>query len=163
MGSVSKYISSKFESYVIGVIEKRFGDNREAPFYSPAGIDSVPLPDDKMFISEKDGSGKYVILGSLMISKGAKEGELILYSRDSNGSVKSKLYLNKTGEIVLNDGTGFAVEFNNLKAEFDKLNSAFNGHTHIYSPGPSPPVTTATPVPQSSAVIDNTKVDKVRI
>ena len=105
MGSIAKFISSKIDNFVIGVVEKKLGFKIESAFFSPAGDDSVPLPDDKLFTVNKDGSGVSVIIGSLMISQGAKPGEKILYSRASNGDVKSKLYLNKDGKFYFNDGT----------------------------------------------------------
>ncbi len=163
MGFIGRLISTRIDNYILGVIEKRKGYNLEPAFFGPAGIDARPLPGDKQYCGSQDGSEKYVILGSLMISQGAKEGELILYSRDSNGNIKSKVYLNQAGEIVFNDGTDFGVAFNRLKTEFDKLNSSFNSHTHVYAPGPGSPVPTATALPQSTALIDNTKVEKVRL
>ncbi len=163
MGAIGKLISTKIENYVMGIVQKKLKENKDGSFFSPSGDDSPPLPDDKICMLSIDGSGKFAFIGSLMITKGAKSGEKILYSRDSNGNIKGKIYINQNGEIVLNDGTDFAVAFNKLKIEFDILNAAFNGHTHIYLPGPSAPIATAAPLPQSTAIIDNTKVEKVRL
>jgi|LGOV01.1.fsa_nt_gb hypothetical protein len=104
MGSIAKIISTKMENFVISTIEKRLGFKIEATHISPSGDDSPPLPKDKTFIVTKDESGTYVILGNLMISQGAKAGEKILYSRDSQGKIKSKLYLKGDGTFTFNDG-----------------------------------------------------------
>jgi hypothetical protein len=104
MGYIGRLISTRIDNYILGVIEKKKGYNLESSYFGPAGIDARPLPEDKQYCGSQDGSEKYVVLGSLMISKGAKEGELILYSRDSDGNVKSKVYLKNDGKFYFNDG-----------------------------------------------------------
>ena len=135
MGFIGKLISTRIDNYILGVVQKRKGYNLEPPFFGTAGIDARPLPNDKQYCGSNDGSGNYVILGSLMISVGAKEGELILYSRDIDGNIKSKAYLNQAGEIVLNDGADFAVAHTDLNSGLQsfvadlntKLVAAFSG------------------------------------
>jgi hypothetical protein len=42
-------------------------------------------------------------------------------------------------------------KYNDLSIKHNALQSSYNSHTHIYSPGPSSPIATATPIPTSSA------------
>lgn len=105
MGSIGKIISTKISDFIIYTLESRLGYKIEAASYSPAGIDAPGLPDDKAFIVKKDGSGKYVALGTLNVSQGAEAGELILYSRDSDGENQAKIYLKKDGKVSINDGS----------------------------------------------------------
>lgn len=156
MGSISKLISTKIGDYVIGTISKRIGYNLEMPFFSPAGMDSVPLPDDKQFIEKKDGTGNFVILGSLMISQGAKAGEMIIYSRDSNGAVKGKVYVNNAGEIVLNDGVDYAVTHTQLQTALTAYANSVNLSLAAKLDGGG---TTGT----TSVDISSSKVEKVRL
>jgi hypothetical protein len=105
MGSIGKIISTKIEDFIIYTVQKRLGFPLELTAFSPSGDDSPALPDDKHFMVESDESGRYVSIGNLMISQGAKAGEKILYSRDSEGAIKSKLYLKADGTFSFNDGT----------------------------------------------------------
>lgn len=156
MASIGKLLSTKIGDFIIGVIQKRIGFKIEPYFFAPAGVDAVPLPNDKMLIDKKDGTGVHVIIGSLMISKGAKEGELILYSRDSAGSVKSKAYLNQSGEIVLNDGSDYAVAHTDLNIALATFTTALNVAlaSKLDGAGSSPGL---------SIDISGAKVDKVRL
>lgn len=84
-------------------------------------------------------------------------GEKEFYSK-SSGVKKAKLKLNKDSEVVLNDGVDFAVAFNKLKTEFNELQAKFNLHVHLLAGVPTDPT-----LQLSTANIDNTKIEKVRI
>ena len=177
MGAIGKLISTKIENYVMAIVQKKLIENKDGSFFSPAGDDSPPLPDDKIFMSSVDGSGKFAFLGTLMITQGAEHGEKILYSRDSSGGVKGKLYINKSGEFVFNDGTDYAVAFEDLKTAMDNFKtsiessitsaiaSAIVGHTHISNGAgvATNPGIGAGAVPPVVVNIDLSKVEKVRL
>lgn len=126
MGRVARWISSKIETYIEGIIESRINERIKTILYGVSGDDSPPLPNDRVLIVEKNGTGSYVACGVLVLSQGAEPGEKILYSRDSNGAVKSTIKLLSTGIIEINGNADFAVAFNDLKIEFNKLNDEYN-------------------------------------
>lgn len=163
MGRIGRWISGKINTFIVGVVESRFGYNVTSNLYGPSGDDSPPLPDDRIALMKKDGAGNWVAVGVLVLSQGAEAGEKILYSRDSAGVVKATFKMLKDGVIELNGNADFAVAFDDLKTQFDELQTAFNTHTHIYIPGTLATVPTATPLPQSAADIDQAKVAEVKL
>lgn len=72
-----------------------------------------------------------------------------------NGAVKSSLLCKIDGNLVLNEGADFAVQFTAMKAAFDQLLSDHNNHTH--------PLNGSPPTFPSSADMSGAKVDKVRL
>jgi hypothetical protein len=91
-----------------------------------SGDDSPPLPEDRVFIVKKDGSGEYAIVGVLAKSQGAEPGEKKLYSRDANGNTKGLIYIKKDGTIELNGNTDFAVSYNDLNLALQTFKTAIN-------------------------------------
>ena len=91
-------------------------------------------------------------------------GETTIFSTDSDGLiVKASIKLDDAGEIILNEGTDYAVAFEDLKIEFEKLQDAWDTFAAAYVPGS--PVLLGTPptASPSGSNIDNAKVDEVRI
>jgi hypothetical protein len=78
------------------------GFNQTARLYCMAGEDSVPCKEDQLYIGAIDGSGKYVILGILNVSQGAKPGEKIYYGRDQKGNIVSKIKMLNDGLVDIN-------------------------------------------------------------
>jgi hypothetical protein len=96
---------------VLGLEIKRFVDivseiwkgfNQSARLYCMAGEDSVPCKEDQLYIGAIDGSGKYVILGVLDVSQGAKPGEKIYYGRDQKRNTVSKIKMLNDGLVSIN-------------------------------------------------------------
>jgi len=156
---------TEFNVLISGVdprkIENYIGDQ------SPHVDDTVLLlqignnPDDLVAVSINDA-----------VAKIAEAGEKRFYSYDSSGNVLANIYLNKDSEIVLNDGTDYAVKFNELKTQFDILKTDFNNHItaftahfhNIIEPTPGKPVTPPlTPGIPTAADISSAKVEMVRI
>lgn len=101
MGRIGKLIQSKIETYIDHVIETRLNYNQTCRMFGPAGDDSPPLKDERIVIVQVDGTGRFVAVGALSISQGAKPGEKILYSRDENGELKAVLSLLQDGKVKL--------------------------------------------------------------
>lgn len=59
-------------------------------------------------------------------------GETLLFSTDANGAVKSKLYLDKNGDFIFNDGEDFAVRYSKLEEAYNELQSQFNAFIDIF-------------------------------
>ena len=95
---IGRKIGQEIKKFVNIVFEARKGDNRNALLYNSAGEDSVPLDDERLILVKTDGTGKYVAVGVLTQSQGAKPGEKIFFGRDAQGEITSKL-------SMLNDGT----------------------------------------------------------
>lgn len=126
MGSIGKLITTKIENYVIGIVQKRLGQNIEGAFYSASGDDSPPLSSDKTFIAQIDGKGKYIFLGTLMKSEGAGKGEKKLFSRDSAGSLKAYIYLKNDGILELNGNADYAVSWDDLNTALQSFKNDIN-------------------------------------
>lgn len=148
---------------------------------SPYGYDSVPL-EGVNGITIKVGKYSFVLGYAQEAFEGLKSGESAVYSKDSKGKVSSFI-INRNDETIemLGDEDNL-VRFSNLKNEFNQLKqdfnthianynasmSAYGGHTHLYSPGPLPPVTTpppttpGTPSTPSIANIDNAKHEGIK-
>jgi len=98
VGIIARVIKHAVDKFITLTGETRKDFNFNTLLYTPAGDDSVPLKDERLIIVKVDGTGKYVAVGVLTPSQGAKPGEKILFSRDDDGKVTSKL-------SFLNDGT----------------------------------------------------------
>jgi len=124
MGRVGRWISSKINTYIIGIIESRINEKIQSMLYGPSGDDSPPIKDDRILVTSIDGTGKHVVSGVLSLSQGANPGEKKLYSRDSTGTVKATIYLKNDGSIELKTGDASSWAPNILTID------PFSGATH---------------------------------
>jgi len=128
----------------------------------PSGEDFSPEDDDivivlkiseayKIGISSDDG-----IEPDETLDRGEKE----IYAK-SQGSRKAKIRLKLNDEIVMNDGADYAVLFDVLKAEIDKLKIYINTHVHKdVTPGAG---SSGVPLVLSDLDISLAKAEKIRI
>ena len=84
-------------------------------------------------------------------------GENKIYSQ-SGDAIKAFINWLNTGILELNGNNDFAVRFNALKTGFDLLVTNFNAHVHTETGG-----TTSAPTVPSTADIDASKVNEVKI
>lgn len=93
-----------------------------------------------------------------------EQGERELYSYE-NGARKAKIRLKKDGDVVVNDGTDFAVKYNELKKAFDQLKADHDSHIHTTTAtvGASASVGVIAPPAASTANMAPAKVEKVRL
>lgn len=104
---------------------------------TPFGIGGKP-PKDTPLLAIKTDRGTYVI-GALTLKKELKDGESILFSLDEKGKeIKGFVQCLNDGEVHINGKDDNAVlyselekKFNELKADFNALVTAYNAHTHI--------------------------------
>jgi hypothetical protein len=130
--------------------------------------------------ASKKTRGVKIRIGKLSIIVGAytygveppaNEGALKLYATDADGTEKGSHLLDSDGTHVINNGTDWAVRyskleeaFNELKSKHNKLQAAFDMHTHPgVTPGQSATGTTAPSGAESSADIEPAKVEEVRL
>ena len=126
MGRIADLIRTRINNYITGIVTSRVKSEISALLFTVSGDDSPPLPDDKVFIVKKDGSGDYAIVGVLAMSQGAVPGEKKLYSRDSEGNLKSLIYIKKDGTIEINGNADNAVRFNSLDVGLQAFISDLN-------------------------------------
>jgi hypothetical protein len=177
MGIIGKLISNKIETFILNTVEKRFGYNVKGETYGPSGDDSPGLEDDRVYLGSIDGEGRSVVIGNLVISQGAEAGEKILYSRDANGVLKAQIYwkkdgkieINGDGNIVLQNGTDFAMRFNEfetqintLKGDLNTFISVYNGHNHPTAPV-GPVSTPSSPGVPTAADFTNVKISNINV
>jgi hypothetical protein len=98
IGRVGRVLNIAVEKLIQVTVETFKGFNQNAFLYASSGNDSPPLPEDKIILVKQDGAGKYSCIGVLTASQGAKPGEKILFARDPDGMVVSKI-------AMLNDGS----------------------------------------------------------
>jgi len=167
LGKIARWIKEKIDTYIYGLIEHKLNVKIESLLFSSSGDDSPPLPEDRVFIIEKEGTGRYCIIGVLVQSQGAEPGEKKLFSRDENGELKSLIYLKKDGIIELNGNADFAVRFSELESGFNQLKSDHNNFLlHVHSgvttgPGVSGPATP--PATQSTASVAGSKIEDIKV
>jgi hypothetical protein len=95
---IGRKVGDEIKKFIRIIFEARKNDNRNALLYNSAGEDSVPMNDERIILVKVDGTGKYVAVGVLTPSQGAKPGEKIFFSRDPDGAIVSKI-------AMLNDGS----------------------------------------------------------
>lgn len=76
-----------------------------------------------------------------------------------NGEVKSSVLCKTDGNVVINEGVDFAVQFTALKTIIDDLVTALNSHVHTSASTGSP---TSAPISPFSVDMTPAKIDKVR-
>ena len=138
-------------------------DIQTVEYVSLPGQDENPINGSRVFILEVGDSYKIAIAVDDGVTPAMATGEKRLYSVNDAGNIQAFINLLKTGIIEVNGAADFAVRFNALKTEFDKLKTEVNSHTHLYTPGGGTPTTTAIPVPQITADISGAKVDEVKL
>lgn len=101
MGRLGRNLSNEIKEFITQEIETRYSYNQSAMTYLPPGEDSVPIKDDRIVLVQVDGKGNFVAVGVLAVSQGAKAGEKILYSRNSDGEVQAAIKLLNDGKIEM--------------------------------------------------------------
>ena len=114
MGRIARLIKTEIENFIVQTVESHFGANVTAETFAPSGDDSPPLPEDRVVLVNVDGTGNFVSVGVLSVSQGAKPGERILYSRNSDGEVMAALKLLNDGKIEMVSPEDFSVSAKSL-------------------------------------------------
>jgi len=121
VGVIARAIKYAAEKFVTLTGETRKDFYLNTLLYTPAGDDSVPLPDERLVLTKVDGTGKYVTIGVLTPSQGAKPGEKILFARDEEGNVVSKMSFLKNGTVKLEaEGDFIKTVKGNASVEIEK-------------------------------------------
>jgi hypothetical protein len=149
------------------------GDVQTALEVAPSGIDGNPEKDMIAVYAPTSENGKTVIIGYINANQKAEAGELRLFCTAS-GTEKFYVWLKKNGTLELGGATNYAVKFNELKSEFDKLKTdhnelaqKWNAFCTAYVPGsPStvglPPTLATSSVTPNASDIDLAKNEKIK-
>ena len=81
---------------------------------SPCGVDSAPIKDMVAVYSKTDNDDTNVLLGYFNKNLLAQEGEVRLFSTDSQGSLKTFIWLKNDGNIQLGGDADNAVRYSKL-------------------------------------------------
>lgn len=136
-------------------------DVQTVEWRSGSGDDAAPVVGSQVLIVAVGQAWKVAIAADDQIDPAVAEGERRVYAAEG-GAIKSSVLVKVSGDVVLNDGGDFAVQFTALEnalaaldtalnAEFGKIATAISGLGGSYTP---------TPI---STDISGSKVDKVRL
>jgi hypothetical protein len=100
---IGRKVGEEIKKFIQLIFEARKGDNRNSLLYNSAGEDSVPLNDERIILLKVDGAGKYVAVGVLTPSQGAKPGEKIFFGRDQKGVITIKIKMLNKGDYIFDN------------------------------------------------------------
>lgn len=171
MTVLSKVLSTSIEklSRIVKILRYGKDDYLTCMEANAYGIDSNPIKDMVAVYAPSAEKGKAVIIGYINKNQKAAVGELRLFSTDADGVEKFYVWLKNDETIEIGGTTNFAVKFNELKTEFNKLKQDHNNFlveykTHVHTGGTimgSTGPTTSTQTPNTSN-IENAKNDKIK-
>lgn len=174
MLTLIKVISNAVEAGFRKIKIRRYGngDVQTASQVSPFGIDAAPPVGMVAVFSETNKKGKPVIIGYLNKSLLAANGEIRLYSLDSDGALATFIWLKADGTMEIGGDADNMVRFSELKTAFDQLLgdhndlvNAFNTHMHATAgTGPPVPPTPGTGIPATPSIasVDDAKIDEIK-
>jgi len=100
-------------------------DTRSIEIFSSA--DFNPANGTRVYICDVSDSYQVAVATSDGLTPEVEAGEIEIYSTDNPVTAKqARIYLNKDGEIILNQGTKSAVNYVDLNAQLQSLVSAIN-------------------------------------
>jgi hypothetical protein len=114
---IGRKVGEEIKKFIQLVFEARKDDNRNALLYNSAGEDSVPLDDERLILAKVDGVGKYVAVGVLTPSQGAKPGEKIFFARNLDGKIVSKLSMLHDGHVDFTQDGNFSGKIKGNRTE----------------------------------------------
>jgi hypothetical protein len=129
------------------------------------GFQSRPIKGSNAVVIDE-----YIVGFVQKIVEGIESGESIMFCKKKNNEtgeieIVTKVICKADGKLILNGEGDFAVRFNELKVEFNKLKDWAEGHKHPLTgltAGPYPLTgTMLSPADSSGANIDNCKVENV--
>jgi hypothetical protein len=151
-------------------------DERKVQIINMSGINVRPRVGHKVLVLDLGGGFELGICTDDGIEADLEDGEVEIYSIDSDNKKSAKVKLKPNGEVVLNDGEDYSVQYTALKDEFNKLKkdhddfvTAYGLHQHTCG-APGAPSTaliyvppTTIPPSTSTADITKCKIDSIRV
>lgn len=114
-------------------------DNRKIQIINLTGVNVRPKKGHKILVIDLGGAFELGICTDDGIDADLEDGEIEIYSIDSDNKKSAKIKLKPDGTFCFNDGNDNLVRYSKLKEEFDKLKKDFNDfisnqynyHTHV--------------------------------
>ncbi|MCQ2087895.1 MAG: hypothetical protein MJZ37_07565 [Bacilli bacterium] len=108
---IARIIKTEIEEYIIHTVESHYMQNQLCEQLAPSGDDSPALPEDRCLMIPIEGTGNFVVAAVMGKSQGAEPGDKLIYSRDSDGNIKGKVWIHNDGSIEV-EGTDITVKGN---------------------------------------------------
>ena len=140
----------------------------------PFGLDSVPVKNIAALLLRTTEDGKTYIAGYINKNQKAEAGEFRTFATDADGAEVFYTWMKKDGTMEIGGNQNFAVRFNELKEEFNKLKKSHNDllgeyktHTHTVpgvtaGSGSTTSSTTVSTQVDNDSNIDHAKNDKIK-
>lgn len=159
---IRKNRDSKLNSRMLNVEISSPDDTQSVELINGNGEDFNPENNEKVLVIPISDAYKIGLLidDNVEPDPSVLKGEKEFYSK-KDGIKKAKLKLDEDGQVILNGGADFAVLYNELKTQVDKLKVDLLAHFH---PGITPgPGVTGVSATLFSFNVDAAKAEKVRI
>ena len=145
----------------------------ESELFHVSGVFSRPVNGTRGVEINLGGIKVVVATHNYDLDEALDEGETLIYAMNASGQVLGSILLNSDSEVVINEGTDYAVKYDELKKvvdeitkKIDDLRTVFNSWTVSPNDGGQAlktGVTATWSTTPFSESIANAKVDKVRI
>ena len=118
---VVKIISSAIEEGFRRIKFQRLGKSDVQSSYqaNPFGVDSQPIKDMQAIHAATGEKGESVVLGYINKALAAADGEIRIFSVDSDGALKSYVHVKADGTIEINSGNSTINIVGNLDIDGD--------------------------------------------
>jgi hypothetical protein len=138
-------------------------DIQTVEHFRQPGDDTSPIVGDKVVIFDIGESWKIAVSADDLVIPDVVEGAKKIYSRDAAGAISAFINFLVTGELELNGNADFAVAFNDLETEFNKLRDAWDAFANNYVPGSPTVQGTPASASASGADLSGAKVANVKL
>lgn len=151
LAEVLEYYVENVDGMQIGRVKCDAGGGRTttADHYSGVGEEENPLPGDFAFLVQDGGTGRWIAIRFFdpKWTRRAGPGEIVRYSRASDGSAKAIWHLKADGSVDINDGKATVSASGELTCADEVTAMALSApvklskHPHPTGVGPSGPPT----------------------
>lgn len=93
---------------------------------TPYGVDSNPIDGMVALFHDTVRKGDNVVVGYLQKNMMAAKGEIRIFSTDSQGNLKSWIWLKNDGTIEINGNANHLTQYEAMKTAFDQLKTDLN-------------------------------------
>jgi len=133
--NLSRLISTSFDAAkrrLAKVLVNGLKDVRTGPESAPYGTDSNPIADMEAVYADTGARGRQVIVGYINKNQLAAVGEHRIYSTDSEGELKTYIWLHSNGTMDLAGNSDNAVRYSKLAEVVTELQTDINNLKTIF-------------------------------
>ncbi len=125
----------KISRRVVKFLRNGKSDVQTAEESGPYGVDSNPIRHMIAIYAKTEQAGQNVLIGYINKNQLAEQGEIRIYSTDSDGGLKTYVWCKNNGDILLGGDADNAVRFNPLKQEMTNLQNFINQQLLLIATG----------------------------